>query len=274
MFSEEEIKVLYKEKMGKELNLNNPKDLNEKIQWLNLYKQSELKTKCADKYMMREYIKEKGLYDYLPKLLGVYNNSKEIDFDNLPNKFVLKCNHASGQRFYEICKDKSLLNKKEVCEKLDKGLKEDYSLRFGEFHYSKIIPKIICEEFLEDRDNDIPKDYKLFCINGKPQFFEVCTNRNLDLTFSLYDLDWNNINDKLSPKRYNNKKIEKPKSLNEIIHLAENLSQDFELLRVDFFEINGRPVIGELTFTPAAGHIKTFSEDFLRELGEKVIINN
>lgn len=273
MLSEEKIKELYKEKMGKELNLEDPRDLNEKIQWLNLYKQNSLKVKCTDKYRMREYVEEKELGEYLPKLLGVYESGKQIDFDKLPNKFVLKCNHASGPRFYVICKDKSMLNIKETINKLDDGLKVDFSLYAGEFQYSKIVPRIICEELLEESGEDVPKDYKIFCINGEPQFFQVCANRGKKLTFSLYDLEWNNINYKLGEGYYNENKIKKPKSINKMLEIAKKLSTDFDFVRVDFYEINGKPIIGELTFTPNAGRLRSISQDFLNELGQKLIIN-
>ncbi len=174
-------KLDYKLATGKKLNLKNPQNLNEKLQWLNLYTYDERKVKCADKYLAREYITKHGFGEFLPKLIGVYENVDDIDFEKLPEKFALKCTHGAG--FNIICKNKDMLDIEKSKKDLNKWLHTDFGISAGEMHYSKMKPKIICEEFLDGLDNEVPIDYKFFCFNGVPRFLEVCTGRFEDLKF-------------------------------------------------------------------------------------------
>src|SRR5690606_8377244 len=167
--------ILYKNRLGKKLNLRDPKDFNEKLQWLKLYWQHPLVIQCADKYEVRSFVQERGCEAILNELYGVYKDVSEIEWEKLPSKFALKTTNGSGTNI--ICSDKSKLDKREVFEKLDDWLKKDYSLVAAEVHYSKMVPQIICEKFIETDDGLLPNDYKLFCFNGEPRVILVVTER-------------------------------------------------------------------------------------------------
>lgn len=266
---EMKIKLDYRLSLGKKLNLKNPQDFNEKIQWLNLYSKNEDRVKCSDKYLAREFFIEKGFGDYLPKLLGVYKNASEINFEELPSKFVLKCTHGCG--YNVICKDKSKLNIEEAKRSLNKWLKEDFGAEAGETHYSKIEPQIICEEFIDGIGEEVPIDYKIHCFNGVAKFALACVDRYKDLSLLFYDLDWNRL-EYQSKEYYSTKHVEKPSKLSEMVKIAEQLAKDFDFVRVDFFESKGKLYVGELTFTPNAGRIKYLSKEALKEIGNMLEI--
>lgn len=266
---EMKIKLDYRISLGKGLNLKEPQDFNEKIQWLNLYSNNKDRVKCSDKYLAREFFIEKGFENYLPKLLGVYKNASEINFEELPNKFVLKCTHGCGYNI--ICKDKSKLDVENAKRKLNKWLKEDFGAEAGEIHYSKIEPRIICEEFIEGIGEDVPIDYKIHCFNGVAKFALACVDRYKDLSLLFYDLEWNRL-EYQSKEYYSTKHVSKPSLLNEMIRIAEQLAKDFDFVRVDFFESKGKLYIGELTFTPNAGRIKYLSKEALIEVGKMLEI--
>lgn len=255
---------------GKKLNLKNPQNLNEKLQWLNLYTYDERKVKCADKYFAREYIIKHGLEEYLPKLIGVYENVDDIDFEKLPEKFALKCTHGAG--FNIICKNKSILDIEKSKIDLNKWLHTDFGISAGEMHYSKMKPRIICEEFLNGLDNEVPIDYKFFCFNGVPRFLEVCTGRFKDLKFSFYDMDWNFLDYQSKKYKGKSKFINKPESFDKMKEIAKSLSNGFNFVRVDLFDIKGEPYIGKMTFTPHAGRITSMSDEALKKTGDMLMI--
>lgn len=263
------VKLDYRIAFGKKLNIKNPQDFNEKIQWLNLYSKNEARVKCSDKYLAREFFIEHGLSEYLPNLLGVYENAEEINFEDLPNKFVLKCTHGCG--YNVICQDKNKLNIEQAKKDLNKWLKEDFGAEAGETHYSKIQPKIICEEYIEGIGEQVPVDYKIHCFNGKAKFVLACVDRYKELSLLFYDLNWNRL-EYQSKAWYSEKKANKPTRLNEMIEISENLAKDFDFVRVDFFESNGKLYVGELTFTPNAGRIKYMSTETLKEVGKMLNI--
>lgn len=263
-------KIDYRLATGKKLNLKNPQNLNEKLQWLNLYTYDERKVKCADKYFAREYIIKHGLEEYLPKLIGVYENVDDIDFEKLPEKFALKCTHGAG--FNIICKNKSILDIEKSKKDLNKWLHTDFGISAGEMHYSKMKPRIICEEFLDGLDNEVPIDYKFFCFNGVPRFLEVCTGRFKDLKFSFYDMDWNFLDYQSKKYKGKSKFINKPESFDKMKEIAKSLSNCFNFVRVDLFDIKGKPYIGEMTFTPHAGRITSMSDEALKKTGDMLMI--
>lgn len=241
------INKLFQASMGYPLDIDNLKTFNEKLQWLKLYDRNPLYTKLVDKYKGREYISEKIGEEHLIPLLGVWDNPDEIDFDSLPNQFVLKCNHNSGLGMC-ICKDKSKLDIKKVKSDLRKGLKQDYYLTGREWPYKNVPRKVICEEYLGDN----PKDYKFFCFNGKVHYVLVCSDRFNNLKETFFDRNWN-----VAPfKRPNieiDNKIKKPINFEKMIELSEFLSKDIPFLRVDFYEVENKIYFGELTFYPASG---------------------
>ena len=245
------LKHWYKHKTGNILNLINPRTYNEKIQWMKLYDSTSTKTKLADKYLVREWVKEKIGEEYLIPLLGVWDNFDDIDFDKLPNKFVLKCNH--GCAYNIIVKNKDKLNKEKTRKKIEKWLKKDYGMRGYELHYSNIPRKIIAEEYIENANSDL-YDYKVWCFNGKAHYIQFLSERNTKgLKMAFYDRNWNKQNFAYSHP-LDEKTVQKPKGLKILLELAEKLSKGFNHVRVDFYITNsGKIYFGEMTFTSCSG---------------------
>lgn len=245
------LKKWYKRRTGKTLNLENPKTFNEKMQWLKIYDSTPVKTKLADKYEVRQWVKEKIGEEYLIPLLGVWDSFDDINFSSLPDKFVLKANH--GSHWNIIVKDKSKLNIAKAKKSFDKWLKRDYSYKAGlELHYRGIRPKIIAEQFVSDSNNQL-NDYKVLCFNGEPKFVWLdCGRYTKYRTKNIYDINWN-----LQPfaMSYKNSKqeIPAPENLSKMVDLARILCKDFSFVRVDFYNLDGKIYFGEMTFTSMSG---------------------
>ena len=252
-FREDIIKKQFKEALGYELNLENPKSFNEKIQWLKLYYHNPLMTKCADKYLAREYIKEKIGEEYLIPLICVWDKVEDIDFNSLPKQFVLKVNWGSGQNI--IVKDKSKLNIDETKNKLNGWLKpfSNHYYYSYEWQYKDIEPKIICEKYIEQMDGDL-FDYKLTCFNGRVIYIELHINSSMqNHKRCFYSLDW--IKQDFTQQAFDTyeQEIPKPIILDELIKSANILSSEFPNVRVDFYILNNRIYFGELTFSDGNG---------------------
>ncbi len=263
------LKHWYKEKTGKNLNLNNPQTFNEKIQWLKLYDSTPIKSKLSDKYLVKDFIKEQIGEEYIIKTLGVWNKFDEINFDLLPNQFVLKCNHGSGYNI--IVKDKTKLNQKTAKRKITKWLKEDFAYKCGyEMHYSNIERKIIAEEYLSEIENNL-FDYRFFCINGKvKQIWLDIKSGTKEHQRKIYNRAWEELNIVVTwPKLEDN--IPKPTNLDKMIELSEKLSKDFSLVRVDFYNINNKIYFGEMTFTSMSGIGKFEPEIEDYNLGKEIV---
>lgn len=251
------LKQKYKACMGKELNLANPKTFNEKLQWLKLYNHKPKYTMMVDKYAVRKYIAETIGEEYLIPLLGVWDNPDDIDFDALPNQFVLKCNHNSGLGMC-ICKDKSKLDVGKVKAELRKGLQQDYYLTNREWPYKNVARKIIAEKFMED-DNDNADwgliDYKIHCFNGEPKFVLVCSERfsRNGTKEDFFDINWNKLPFKRPHLQCSDKSLKQPSAFNKMIECSQLLSKNIPFIRCDFYEIDGMVYFGELTFFPASG---------------------
>ena len=246
------LKIEYKIKMRKELNLLNPKTFNEKLQWLKLHDRKPEYTNMADKYEVRKYITEKIGEEYLIPLLGVWDKFEDIDFEQLPNQFVLKPNHTSGNIY--ICKDKNKINYEELKKEVNSWLKREYYWVHREWVYKNIKPKIICEKYVVDESKTELKDYKFLCFNGQAKCSFVCLNRHLPtgLNVDFYDMDW----DPMPFERHypnSGSVIPKPKNYDKMIMFSEILSKDIIFVRVDFYEANDRLYFGELTFFPGSG---------------------
>ena len=246
-------KIMYRAFVHKKLNLDNPTTFNEKLCWLKLreFPNNDQVIRCADKYSVRGYIKKKGYEELLVRLLAVWNKAEDIDWDTLPDKFVLKCTH--GCAYNIICTDKSKLDKRKTCVQLNKWLKEDFGLVSGEPHYSKIPRRIICEEFLEGE----LKDYKFFCFNGVPRFYYVAVTPEGDFHNNMRcDFFWPNgvLADfyRLDHKRFD-RLPEVPDNLGQMLEISKDLSEEFPFVRVDLMNVNGKLYFSELTFTPSAG---------------------
>ena len=265
------LKIKYRLKIGKKLNLKNPKTFNEKLQWLKLNDRKPIYTKLVDKYEVRKYIQEKIGEEYLIPLIDVYNNVEEINFEKLPNQFVLKCTHDSGG--IVICKDKSKLDIEKTKKKLKNAFKRNYFYWGREWVYKDIKPKIICEKYMKEENKDDLTDYKLMCFNGKVKCSFVCLNRNTEkgLSIDFYDRNWNKMPFK---RHYPNSNIitSKPDNYERMIELAEILSKEINFVRVDFYEIDGKLYFGELTFFPGSGFEEFIPEKYDTILGEWINI--
>lgn len=258
-------RLYYLKTMKRKLNVDTPKNFNEKIQYLIINKYGKEEAKLSDKIKVKEYVSSLNIKNlHVPAIYETYNKEDKIDLDKLPDHFVLKCNHGSGDVF--ICKDKSKFDIENIEKKLKKVLDKDFAKKSLEYHYSMIKPMIYAEEYLDDKTNTNPVDYKFYVFNGKVKNILVCTNREKGLQLNDYDLKWNML-DNVVPK-YKGKKIEKPYNLDEMIKIAEELSGNIPFVRVDLYNINGKVYFGEYTFTPAAGTIKYYNEKALNEYGD------
>lgn len=251
----------YKACMGKPLNLDNPKTFNEKLQWLKLYDHKLEYTMMVDKYKVRDYIKEKLGEEYLIPLIGVWNNPDEIDFDSLPNQFVLKCNHNSGLGMY-ICKDKSKLTAKDIKKirkNLAKGLAQDYYLTGREWPYKDVPRKIICEKYMEDTSSSELRDYKFFCFGGVAKCFKVDFDRFISHKANYFSINGKQM--KLGEKDFPpifGDAISLPNNIKVMEEFASKLAETYPFLRTDFYNVDGKIYFGELTFYPASGLGKFF----------------
>lgn len=258
-------RMLHYRTTGEILNLKNPSKFNDKLQWLKLYWQDPLVPLCADKYEIYNYVKENGDSSILNNLLAVYEDANEIDWENLPEKFALKCTHGCGYNI--VTNNKYELNPKEVKRKLNTWLNEKFGEKSLEFHYDKIKPRIILEEYIENDAGLLPIDYKIYCFNGEPKLVLVCSERADDIKKDFFDLNWNRLN--IGHKEDESKQeIKMPDSFKEMISHAAILAKPFPFVRVDFYDKEGKVVLGELTFTPAANMGNTLNEYGQKYLGQ------
>ena len=265
----EELCKWYYQRTGNYLDLANPRSFNEKIQWLKLYDATPLKTRLADKYLMRDWIREKIGGEYLVPLLGVWDSFDGIDFDQLPDQFVLKANHGSGWNI--IVKDKSQLDREEAMRKFDKWLRQNFAYNGFQLHYLNIPPRIIAEQYVENTEGI--RDYKFFCFNGKPaQVWANIFSGTPDHLRSVFDMEWNPVPLKCNWPEGGDLLKDKPRTFEQMKHFAELLSRDFAFVRVDFFEIEGKPYVGEMTFTPANGRGRFDPPEWDYRLGDLLIL--
>ena len=271
-------KILYRKTFGKSLDLKNPKTLNEKIHWIKFYGDTSLWAMMSDKYRVREYVKNKGLEDILVKIYGAWEDANEIDWNNLPDKFVLKANNGCGD--ITICENKSKLNRQELIGYYNALLKEQFGVQTGQLHYKKIKPCVIAEELLDASKQQITStslvDYKVWCFNGVPYYIFVVLNRRKGFAQQmLYDIDWVAHPEYLvttSHFELYEGVIPKPSNLTKMLKYASILSEGSSQMRVDMYEVDNKIYFGELTLTSACGYMNYFSEEFLEILGSKVIL--
>ena len=261
---EKEVDRCYFATFHQHWNPKDPKDLIEKIFWMELYTDTSLWSKCADKYRVREYIDQLGLSQYMPKLYGHWDRVKDIDFDKLPNSFVIKSNN--GCATVEVVRDKSSVDLKRLKKTLWEWLHLPYGAENASMHYWAIKPCIIAEELLPNDYEDIsPKslvDFKVYCINGQPQFIWVAYNRvNMHVHVQCFDTNWKPLThymvNTMSHYVYDpaDTPIPKPKCLKQMLDIAAAISAPFPQLRADFYVVNGEPVIGEMTFSQGYGFL-------------------
>ena len=266
------LKIKYRRIMKKRLNLDNPQTFNEKLQWLKLYDRKDIYTTMVDKFEAKKYVANIIGEEYIIPTLGIYEKFEDINFDELPEKFVIKCTHDSGG--IVICKDKSKFDLKKARKKINKNLKRNFYYNFREWPYKNVKPRIIVEKYMENPNNKELVDYKLMSFNGKVKCSFVCLNRNSKegLNVDFYDINWRKMP---FERHYKNSNIilEKPQNYDLMIELAEKLTQNTIFLRVDFYEIEGKIYFGELTFYPGAGLEEFKPEKYDKILQKSVEVN-
>ena len=266
--------IRFKRIYGVPLNSHNPKTLYDRIAYLAFHTDTTLWSRLADKIAVRDYIKEKGYGYMLPQLYGVYDRAEDIDYKVLPSAFVLKTNNASATNI--LVRDKTKIDINAINKRLNRWLRINYGRRTCQPHYSRIRPRILCEELLVDNETTLKGkmliDYKFYCINGEPLYVQVLMDREENthkMKAALYDMEWKQHMEYLSKsKELNCSNMERPKSFDEMKQAAKVFAEGKQFIRVDFYEINGKPYLGELTFTPGWG---TMNADFFKDMGK--IIN-
>ena len=259
--------VRYREAWGRWPNLDSPTTLDEKLLWLNLYWRHPLKMECADKYAMRGYVERAGLGDLLPRAYGVFDSVQAINFDSLPDRFVLKCTHGAKSNIF--CRSKADLDIPRARRDLERWMSTDFSRLYGEQHYSSITPRILCEEFLDDGTGILPTDYKVYCFNGRPWRVLICFDRvpNGKASLAVANLEWNPaVFYRDEPP--GGRRVPRPEALPGILHASELLAAPFPFVRVDFYSVGGRAIVGEMTFTPDACVDRTYTDEAQREMGK------
>ncbi|MEA4994954.1 MAG: ATP-grasp fold amidoligase family protein [Petrimonas sp.] len=269
------MKIRYLARFRKCINLKEPKNLNEKIQWILYNTDTTLWTSLADKYKVREYVKERGYENTLVELYGKWDKPDEIDFTKLPESFVLKTNNSCGTVL--IINDKAKIEEATIKKQLTKWLNQKRNMG-AEIHYKNIKPCIIAEKLLpKEKGQKTMIDYKIWCFNGKPYTILTTSNRfKSGVHIGNYDLDWNYHPENLitsSTHPLEHKPLIKPKKFKEMLGIAESLSQPFPQVRVDLYNINGQIYFGEMTFTALGGLMNYFTEDFLLEMGNHVDVH-
>lgn len=260
------LKKVFKFRMHKALDLENPQTFNEKLQWLKLYNRKKEYTKMVDKYEVKDYVVNKIGNEYIIPTLAMYEKFDDIEWDKLPNQFVIKCTHDSGGLV--ICKDKNSMDIKKAKLKIRKSLKRNYFYARREWPYKNIKPRIIIEKYMQDNKEDDLKDYKFFCFNGIAEIILVCSNRKGTFkNTDFYDSKWNLMPFTRENHTNNPKGIEKPKNLEKMIEIAQKLSKGIPFVRVDLYEINGKVYFGELTFFPSSGFEGFNPEEYDKILG-------
>jgi hypothetical protein len=249
------LKLIYRGTFGRKLDLENPKTFTEKIQWLKLYDRKPEYIRLVDKYRVRKYISETIGDKYLVPLIGIYHRFDEIDFDKLPDRFVLKCTHDSGS--IVVCKDKKSFDKKAAEKKLKKCLKRNDYYVGREWPYKYVKPRIICEQLLDDGINEVPEDYKVYCFNGEPKYIFILHdryNKNVPRSGTVYTADWELVPCVFdSHYRFNLTRQQKPECLEEILKLSRILCRGFAQVRIDFYIVKDRCYFGEITLSTSNG---------------------
>ena len=258
------LEILYHASMGEKLNLSNPKKFNEKIQWLKLYNRDPAYTTMVDKYAVKKYIADIIGKEYIIPTIGVWESFDDIDFDALPNQFVLKCTHDSGGLV--VCSDKTKLDKEKARKKIESSLRTNYYYSGREWPYKNVPHRIIAEQYMAD---DL-RDYKLFCFDGVPRMTLVCSERFTKdgLKEDFYDEAWNHLNVQRPAHGNAILPIQRPKQYELMKRLAAKLSEKMPFARIDFYEINEKVYFGEITFYPASGFEGFKPEEWDLKLGE------
>ena len=268
----------YHKAFGRDINWDNPTEFNEKIYWMMFHSDTSLWSNLADKYKVKEILKEKGYGEIVTKLYGHWENAEDINFDQLPNSFVLKTNHGYG----DICvvQDKSIINIEHIKTKMNKAVRHRHGLNSVELHYLHIKPCIIAEELLVNTASFSSSlvDYKFYCFNGIPISCGVFFNRNLSTHKRMamyYDMDWEKRPEWLNPHKVAaTVDVPKPVNFEKMKQLCRDLCKDIPFVRLDLYEVNGNIYFGEYTFTPASCSGGSLNPSLLRRYGDLIVLNN
>lgn len=270
------IKKWYKKATGYPLDLDNPKTINDKLAYLKIYDQSPLKVTCSDKYAVREYVANKIGKEHLIPLIKIdakeqFFDANEIDFDKLPNQFVLSCNHGSGMTY--VIDDKNRLSKRDIKiikKRLNKWLKIDYAYVGGfDFVYKGIKPCIMISEYLSNNDNDL-KDYKITCFNGEIKYFWIDSVRFKGHKRNIYDVNLNKPPFKVGYFEEGNELP--PQNIDKLFEIARKLAKDFKFARIDLYDVNGRIYFGEITLNSGGGRELIYPIEYNEIIGKELNI--
>lgn len=265
---EQYLKIIYKLCIGEKLNLKNPKTYNEKLQWLKLYDRKGIYTEMVDKCKVKKFVADKIGEEYIIPTIAEWDSFDQIDFDALPNQFVLKCNHDSGG--LAICTDKATFDIDASRKKLNKSLKTNYYWKGREWVYKNIKPKILAEKYMVDESGYELKDYKFFCFDGEVKALFIASDRGNpteETKFDFYDADFNHL-PFTNGHPNSNKEIKKPESFEKMKELAGILSKDIPHARIDFYDINGQIYFGEITLFHWSGFMPFVPEEWDYTFGE------
>lgn len=269
------LRIAYRIKMGKKLNLDNPKSFGEKLQWLKLYNRKPEYTQLVDKYEVKKIVADIIGEEYIIPTLGVWDRFEEIDFDSLPNQFVLKCTHDSGGLV--ICRDKSKIDIKKAQNKIKRCLNHSYYWGTREWPYKNVPRRIIAEKFIELQPSvkDLP-DYKWYCFNGEPKYCQVIQDRNSDETIDFFDTEWNRQSFiGLNPKASHAANVpNRPEKLETHIEIARLLSKNMPYARVDLYDVGGKIYFGEITLFPGSGFGVFKPDEWNKKIGGWIDLSN
>lgn len=266
------VQLQYWVKFRRKLNLKKPERFTDKMQWYKLYYKDPLMPRCADKYTVRDYVKDKGLAQILTELYGVYERPEEIRLDSLPDKFVMKLSNGSGTNL--ICRDKHQLVEENVIRKFREFVFQVKANPGREWPYMQAKPVVIAEQLLEDEShiNNAVNDYKIFCYDGKPEYVICISDRYSERCNHLvYDTEWNKIRVASEGARID-EDAPKPENLQEMLEIAAKLSEGFPFARIDLYSLKGRIYFGEITFYPWSGYMEFDPDEFDYVLGEKLVL--
>ena len=261
------IRIRYRILMHKKLCLDDPKTYNEKLQWIKLYDRRPIYTTLVDKYAVKEYVASKIGKEFIIPTYGIWDSFDSIDFDSLPDSFVLKCTHDSGS--YCLCPDKSCFDFTKAKKRLDKALRRNYYSVSREWPYKNVPPRIIAEMYMKDEHTPVLNDYKFFCFDGTVKYLFIATGRGSDTRFDFFDDEFHHLDLKHGHKNADTL-IEKPSQFGLMKRIASKLSEGLPQVRVDLYEINGRVFFGEYTFFHWGGTIPFDPESWDAVFGESI----
>lgn len=264
------LRLQYRLLMGKKLDLRNPKSFTEKIQWLKIHNRQHIMKNMVDKLAVKEYVANKIGSEYIIPTIGVWNSLEEMNWEALPNQFVLKTTHGGGGTGVVVVRDKKVTTKEEIVEKLRWSYNREGYYANREWPYKDVPKRIIAEKLIEIPEKFDLTDYKIYCFNGKPLYIQVIQDRNTCETIDFFDTEWNHQEFVgLNPLAKNAKNpISKPENLKEMLWAAEKLAKGFDFVRIDMYQVRGKALFGEITFFPASGIGAFTPSEYDRKLGD------